>query len=460
MDLIYLNYFSLASLIGVLFIGFTVFFFFSIQEKASGTLYLCIGLFSLGIFHLGYMVGFPFYGPWSVFHRWIVIPSPFLGFLFLIMFFLHYPEPVSKKIVRSIFFSALVGVIVICAWYFYESLTAKRVFYFSGHYWDFQINLFYKIYSVMILLYTVIFMGIGTWRMFKLKGKERIITSIILIPLSLITLIPGILNAMSRDGAVSRELYQTVLDIALVIGLFVILVGYINYTSEKTSILSRISGITLATFFLVLQIVSLFIFNEYENSYDLIKRKEVRLSVSGLDVSRDAEYVFEYDPESDSARRYTSHSSLEPNETALREFRFFKISHTLFELPLLSNKEFREKVESVLKNSPAGFEAYRAGVREYFSSKKEDQLSGKDVEFFFDSLEKTLVVLRNKYFHLPPKEKNDSTALERLFHSDQPGISAYLKELKKNALAANVSDPAIREKTFLNLLTQVRKQDE
>ncbi|MBM9498824.1 SpoIIE family protein phosphatase [Leptospira sp. 201903071] len=460
MDLIYLNYFSLASLIGVLFIGFTVFFFFSIQEKASGTIYLCIGLFSLGIFHLGYMVGFPFYGPWSVFHRWIVIPSPFLGFLFLIMFFLHYPEPVSKKIVWPIFFSALAGVIVIFTWYFYESLTAKRVFYFSGHYWDFQINLFYKIYSVIVILYTVIFMGIGIWRMFKLKGKERIITGIILIPLTLITLVPGILNAMSRDGAVSRELYQTVLDIALVIGLFVILVGYINYTSEKTSILSRISGITLATFFLVLQIVSLFIFNEYEDSYDLIKRKEVRLSVSGLDVSRDAEYVFEYDPESDSARPYASHSSLQPNETVLREFRFFKISHSLFELPELPNKDFGERVESILKNSPAGFEAYRAGIREYFASPKEAKYSGKDVEFFFDNLEKKLVVLRNKYFHLPPKEKNDPVALEKLFQSDKPGISAFLKELRKTVLAENLTDPVKREKTIHNLLTQVRKQDE
>ncbi|MBW0433042.1 SpoIIE family protein phosphatase [Leptospira yasudae] len=461
MDLIYLNYFSLASLIGVLFIGFTTFFFFSIQEKASGTMYISIGLLCLGIFHLGYMVGFPFYGPWSVFHRWIVIPSPFFGFLFLIMFFLHYPEPVSRKIVVPLFSIALAGVLFICAWYLYESFPAKRVFYFSGHYWDFQINYFYKIYSAVIILYTFIFMGIGVWRMVKLKGKERIITGIILIPLTLVTLFPGILNAMSRDGAVSRELYQTVLDISLVIGLFVILVGYINYTSEKTSILSRITGITLATFFLILQIVSLFIFNKYEESYDLIKRKEVRLSVSGLEVSKDIEYVFEYDSESDSAKSSSIKNSLQPNESVLREFRFFKIAHTLFELPVLGNEELIERSDSILKNSPPGFEAYKAGVKEYLSSKKDSKtLSGKDVESFFDDLEKKLVVLRNKYFHLPSKEKNDPVALEKLFQSNVPGIDAYLKELKKAALNSNVTDSAKRDKIFQTLLTQVRKQDE
>ncbi|EMO07670.1 hypothetical protein LEP1GSC137_0987 [Leptospira borgpetersenii str. Noumea 25] len=97
MGLIYLNYFSLASLIGILFIGFTAFFFFSIQEKASGTIYLSVGLLFLGILHIGYMAGFPFYTSWSVFHRWIVIPSPFLGVLFLIMFFLNTRSRFPKK---------------------------------------------------------------------------------------------------------------------------------------------------------------------------------------------------------------------------------------------------------------------------------------------------------------------------------------------------------------------------
>ncbi|TGK27916.1 HAMP domain-containing protein [Leptospira gomenensis] len=460
MDSIYLNYFSLASLVGVLFIGFTVFFFFSIQEKASGTLYLCFGLLWLGIFHLGYMVGFPFYGPWSVFHRWIVIPSPFLGLLFLIMFFFHYPEPVSKKVIRTGFILAISVILAMCAWYFYESFSAKRVFYFSGHYWDFQINLFYKVYSAMVLVYTGFFMGIGIWRMIKLKAKDRIITGIILIPLSIITLFPGVLNAMSRDGAVSRELYQTVLDISLVIGLFVILVGYINYTSEKTSILARIIGITLATFFLVLQIVSLFIFNEYETSYDLIKRKEARLSVSGTDVSKDVVYVFRYDPENDTATEFLNNVGIQPNVDVLREFRFFKISHTLFELPSLPKKVFLEKAEGILANSPPDYEAYRAGLKEFLADRKEENLSGTDVELFFETLEKKLVVLRNKFFHLPPKEKNDSSALEKLFHSETPGLSGFLKELKRNALHSSVSDTTRREKIIQSLLTQVRKQDE
>ncbi|EMY77338.1 stage II sporulation protein E [Leptospira weilii serovar Ranarum str. ICFT] len=460
MDPIYLNYFSLASLIGVLFIGFTTFFFFSIQEKASGTIYLSMGILCLGIFHLGYMVGFPFYGPWSVFHRWIVIPSPFWGFLFLVMFFLHYPQPVSKKITIPIFSIALTGIIFVCLWYYYESFFAKRVFYFSGHYWDFQINLFYKVYSGVILLYTFLFTSIGFWRMIKLKGKERIITGIILIPMTLVTLVPGIFNAMSRDGAVSRELYQTVLDISLVIGLFVVLVGYINYTSEKTSILSRITGITLATFFLILQIVSIFIFNQYEESYDLIKRKEVRLSASGSEVSKDVEYVFEYDPETDSIKSFFPKNSKQPDESALREFRFFNIAHNLFKLPSLPNQEFKQRAEDILKNSPSDFEAYKAGIREYLFSRKETQLSGKDMESFFDDLENKSVVLRNKYFHLPPKEKNDPVSLDKLFQSNVPGIGGTLKELKKAALNPNVTDSVKRDRIFNTLLTQIRKPDE
>ncbi|MBE8222600.1 HAMP domain-containing protein, partial [Leptospira borgpetersenii serovar Ballum] len=457
MGLIYLNYFSLASLIGILFIGFTAFFFFSIQEKASGTIYLSVGLLFLGILHIGYMAGFPFYTSWSVFHRWIVIPSPFLGVLFLIMFFFKYPEPVSKKIMIPAFSIALSGVVVICVWYFYESFSAKRVFYFSGHYWDFQVNFFYKVYAVAIIFYTFLFVGIGIWRMITLKGKDRIITGIVLIPMASIILIPGVFNAMSRDGAVSRELYQTVLDISLVTGLFVVLVGYINYTSEKTSILSRITGITLATFFLILQIVSIFIFNQYEESYDLIKKTEARLSAAGLEVSKDLEYVFQYDPGTDSVTSLFPGNSQQPDESTLREFRFFKITHNLFELPSLPNEEFKQSVEDILKNSPSGFDAYKAGVKEYLSSKNETRLSGKDIESFFDALQSTLVVLRNKHFHLPPKEKNDPASLDKLFQSKVPGIDGYLRELKKFALNL---DSEKRDKIFDTFLTQIRKQDE
>ncbi|EKP12479.1 HAMP domain-containing protein, partial [Leptospira borgpetersenii] len=457
MGLIYLNYFSLASLIGILFIGFTAFFFFSIQEKASGTIYLSVGLLFLGILHIGYMAGFPFYTSWSVFHRWVVIPSPFLGVLFLIMFFFKYPEPVSKKIMIPAFSIALSGVVVICVWYFYESFSAKRVFYFSGHYWDFQVNFFYKFYAVAIILYTFLFVAIGIWRMITLKGKDRIITGIVLIPMASIILIPGVFNAMSRDGAVSRELYQTVLDISLVTGLFVVLVGYINYTSEKTSILSRITGITLATFFLILQIVSIFIFNQYEESYDLIKKAEVRLSAAGLEVSKDLEYVFQYDPGTDSVTSLFPGNSQQLDESTLREFRFFKITHNLFELPSLPNEEFKQSVEDILKNSPSGFDAYKAGVKEYLSSKNETRLSGKDIESFFDALQSTLVVLRNKHFHLPPKEKNDPASLDKLFQSKVPGIDGYLRELKKFALNL---DSEKRDKIFDTFLTQIRKQDE
>ncbi|AVQ11334.1 Chemotaxis protein [Leptospira santarosai] len=460
MDLTYLNYFSLASLIGILFIGFTAFFFFSIQEKASGTIYLSVGLLFLGILHVGYMAGFPFYASWSVFHRWIVIPSPFLGVLFLVMFFFQYPQPVSKKIMIPAFSIALLGVVFICIWYFYESFSAKRVFYFSGHYWDFQVNFFYKIYAIAIIFYTFLFAAIGTWRMITLKGKDRIITGIVLIPMTSIILIPGVFNAMSRDGSVSRELYQTVLDISLVTGLFVVLVGYINYTSEKTSILSRITGITLATFFLILQIVSIFIFNQYEESYDLIKKTETRLAAANLEVSKDLEYVFQYDPATDSIASPFPGNSQQPDESVLREFRFFKIAHNLFELPSLPNEEFKQSAEDILKNSPSGFDAYKAGVKEYLSSKKESQLSGKDIESFFDNLQNTLVVLRNKHFHLPPKEKNDPTSLDKLFQSKVPGINGYLKELKKFALDASVTDSAKRDKIFDTFLTQIRKPDE
>lgn len=124
-----------------------------------------------------------------------------------------------------------------------------------------------------------------------------------------------------------------------------------------------------------------------------------------MEVSKDLEYVFQYDPATDSIASPFPGNSQQPDESVLREFRFFKIAHNLFELPSLPNEEFKQSAEDILKNSPSGFDAYKAGVKEYLSSKKESQLSGKDIESFFDNLQNTLVVLRNKHFHLPPKEK-------------------------------------------------------
>ncbi|EQA35229.1 SpoIIE-like protein phosphatase domain protein [Leptospira inadai serovar Lyme str. 10] len=428
MDQIYLNFYFFGSLLASLFALYVSLFFLTIKDRSKAAFHLGISSLATFVFHLGYVIGFVSYEEWSIFHRWIVIPTPMIGYTQLLIFFFYFPQPKRVKLGLSVYALLYLGVILTTGFYVIASLQSVRTFVMGSHYWDFETHLFYKLFSLLVLIYNVSFLVAGIWRAVGEKGKERRSVIYIMLSYCVITILPGIANALSRDGSISRAAYQQVADLGLVTGLFLILVVYVNTTKERTTILSRIVGITMATFLLVFQLVGYAVLNGYEASFDQIKIRETKLVVMDKEKPEGFAYEISYDPSNDVFE--TEQGTKDPRFAAedKLEVRFFHFGNLLTNLGTLPAGQRLEKSKSILKEAPKEFYGYREAILQFLSSKKEAEVSDAEMISFFHLLRKKLSVIRSKFSHLP--KKNDQAAIGKLFQSEEIGLSEMLGKVK------------------------------
>ena len=75
------------------------------------------------------------------------------------------------------------------------------------------------------------------------------------------------------------------------IGTFALIVVYINNKRDKSSFMTKIIGISLVTFFLVLQAVGYFSIRDREITFDELKTKDVSLTFHQISNPEDLWYV-------------------------------------------------------------------------------------------------------------------------------------------------------------------------
>ncbi|TGK01565.1 HAMP domain-containing protein [Leptospira langatensis] len=447
MDPLYFNFYFFGSLLASLFSLYVSFFFLTIKDGSKAAFHLGVSSLSTTIFHLGYAIAFCSAEDWTIFHRWIVIPFPMIGYTQLFIFFFYFPNPRRVKLGKIIYVLLYAGVLTTAVFYIILSLKSTRTFVMGSHYWEFETHLFYKIFSLLVFLYNAIFLIAAIWRAIVEKGAER--RSVIYITLTyiIITLFPGITNALSREGTVSRAVYQQTADILLVLGLFLILIVYVNATKERTTILSRIVGVSMATFFLAFQLVGFTILNGYDSSFDLIKREEAKLTVFHEEEPPGFAYLISYDPKEDKFLTERGFKDLRSDAEDRLELRFFYIARNLTRLGNLPAKQRWETSKAILAEAPKEFYAYQEGLRQFLESKENANVSDADVLDFFRFLNKKLKVVKSKFSHLP--NKSDSPAVEKLLVAKEVGLSGILEKVKAKV------DPELKSGTSGSEISKV-----
>ncbi|PJZ71144.1 stage II sporulation protein E [Leptospira perolatii] len=460
METFYLNFYFFGSLLASLFSLYVSMFFLTIRDRSGAAFHLGLSCFSTFIFHLGYATGFLSYDEWTIAHRWLVIPAPMIGFTQVFIFFFYFPKPRNVKLGFIIYVLMYVGVAICTGVYVLSALNSTKTYILGSHYWDFNAYLFYQLFALLALLYITAFLVAGIWRSIVEKGKER--RSVIYITLAyfLITAIPATMNALSRDGTVTRAAYQQTADLALVVGLFLILLIYVNATKERTTILSRIVGVTMATFLLVFQLVGYTILNGYDSSYDQIKTRETRLAVLQGEEPTGFSYIVSYDPASDS---FTSEKGKKDPRTVKDdrlELRLFYYKNLICKIGSLPASERWSKSEELLESAPKEFSAYKEGIKEFLKSKGSEKISDAQMLDFFKFLEKKLLVVRSKFNYLP--KKSDHDAVFKLLVTKEHGLSAVLNNAQKRMaplFEKGKTEEEISE-TFLNYLAPLRGAEE
>ncbi len=265
---LYLNFFSMGAIIAMIFNIAVVAVFLLMPKKDKATIRFMLVYLFISIQNTGYVITSIWYNPFGAYHRWLTVPAVFLGLIYMTQFFFYYPIERSHRIARVILVVQMIVAATVTIIFVWGTIHAGKIFRFDGHYWDFDVDPLSYFVSLFILLYIVIVNVAAIWRVLVTKGRFRWYVLAMMGSFIVIGLVPGIINALSREGTVDREMFQIIWNLITVLGFFLAVTVYINITRSRTTVMTNVVGICFVTFLLLFQGLSFFISRDREESYD------------------------------------------------------------------------------------------------------------------------------------------------------------------------------------------------
>lgn len=440
MELIHYNFFSIGSIVATIFCYYIAKFLLTIPDRSSASNHFGLAILFLGTFHLSYTFSFSINHPFAVYARWGVIPMAMIGAIEICRFYINFKDANAKRKDRLVAYILYSIVAIVLAVFIYLSWDATRIYYAQSHYFDFKLATFYKVYAIIVLSYFIVFayFGIAAYRRVPKQSKFAAIA--ILISFLIITIIPAILNGLSRDGAITRATYQAVTDLLLVIGLFVAVVTYINNTEDKTTIMSRITGISMATMLLILQLIAFIAIQAQENSYDRQKMQEANMASISKNYSPDIRYISYWDIASNSfLNKYVGTKELPNLSNYNSEFLNTLIWYKLSIVKDSNAESFRSDVDTILANTHPLFGGYKALIQDYLNENTGniEKLNAKALISHFTGFERKIKYNHNKLLALD--ESGVTEWIEKKKEQDD-----WLGSFTKGLLSENVNSSEFR----------------
>jgi HAMP domain-containing protein/tetratricopeptide (TPR) repeat protein len=398
MDHVLFNYFSFGSLLVTIITFLLSVFFLSLKNKTKSTLHLGIGFVYLTLFTLGYFIAAFLYHPIGAYHRWMTGGFILPAVIHLGQFLLRWPKNDNKKRSLTLMIVEYVLVSIMVVYFIYSTGISEYKYHFTAHQWDFNAETVSKYLAIMIFgLAVVNFVIFPIYRIgFKLKGRNRWIMVAYVVSMLVATLIPATFNVMSRDGSMERSTYLTSLVLLFYFAFFLITVIFINTSTEKTTFMIKIVGISLVTVMLIFEQLG-FIYNqEKDDSYDKISIARIQKIISGDDSQNYASYIIK-NPKDDNKLILTKYN----NETGL-DLRMIQTdmenSRNYEEIIRMKETNFRANVVALLESTAPEFEGYKLSIKNYL--KVNENLSDKDLKEslpdFFDKVNQSSFVATNK----------------------------------------------------------------
>ncbi len=191
----------------------------------------------------------------NFFTRWLNFYTAMAAGLHVAAFFHSFPRVHSERAVKWILIIGHSSILAVSLWLVYVMANSPLYYLFNSHFWDSDSLPAQKAVSLVILLHFMHFVATGIWRGFKERGDERLGVWLIAAAFLFATIPPAILQVLSRDNLIPRSTFMTATVIFNLFGYFAAIVIYINVTQDRTSVLWRITGITLLTVLLIFQAV-------------------------------------------------------------------------------------------------------------------------------------------------------------------------------------------------------------
>ncbi len=393
---IYLNFFGFGVILACVFTFLTGLFMITLKHRSKSTTRLAMVFLLMGIFNFCYIVASVWYHPLAAFHRWgtVLLILPTLTYAAQWQF--YFPEESHRRFRKVLLYSqSIVGMIVTFI-FCKVTLDAPKKFHFTGHYWDFDAEKMSKIVAIVIFAYLMIFFFAGIWRTITIKTKERWAVLQITLAFMLVTLVPIILNVMSRDGSVDRGTFLTSFVIFTVLGFFFVILIYFNITQDRTTFMAKIVGISLVTFLLLMQGLSYVTMQDREVEFDVLRSEYMGRAIEGGKKHSDIQYILELSMNNPEIQ--TSYEN-KPHNLDKSLIKSDLLNTIIYEkIKNFPESEFLESTKTLLNSTREEFSPYKLAIFDFIEQNADKPNSTLKISLlqFMDSLNKKTFVHSNK----------------------------------------------------------------
>jgi len=427
---IYFDYYTVGSVIPALFLFICSAVFFQVKDKSRATRVIANALLVYGIFVSSYIVASTFYHPLAAFHRWSTVGFVLLAVTLLAQIFFEFPEPLHTRTAKIIARVMTVIALGFAVWFMTQTWDAGYVYHFEGHYYDFDADDASYVISIAILVYVGILIGVGIWRTVVAAAGDRWPLIGLIVGIIAATIVPAYLNTLSREGGMDRGTFQTAFDMSTILGAFVIVIIYMNNTSDKTSFMAKIILVSVVVILLILQGFSYFSFQDKETAYDGVKSEQAnRYRETGL-IPEAMRYAVSYDFAKQKTELVASLNGAEiDTEDPVNGFEFSSIWQKIFYLA--EDDAFKTNLEKLLQAAPPTFAGYKAALLPLLE--KKETANRQAILEKIKSLQRPVIRHRYKLRKIPDFQfRERATKLlgksRGGFASFSDAMLAYLKE--------------------------------
>ncbi|MFW5862701.1 MAG: methyl-accepting chemotaxis protein [Spirochaetota bacterium] len=444
--MIYLHTFSIGSLIAVTFFAIMSIFLLSVKNRSQATTHLGIAYFIMSMFNLGYVISSSVYHPMAVYHRWITVPTILFAICHSVIFIYNYPYEKSRKSSRNILSILYFFVIIVTVVFVFTTLKADTVYHFRGHYWDFDADQISKIVALVIIVYLAIYIFLGIWRSIRSEKKFRTALLLLVVTFVFASIVPSITNTLSRDGVISREVFQNSWVVFNVLGFFMVSVVYMNNTGERISFMGKLIGISLVMVLIFLQFAGFVFLGDKDAAFNEIYQRSTQSVVRSGNPEYEARYLVSYNPEERSFNRQFGAGSLDLDN--LR----YEFDNTVMwhRISTIGADNFKGELNRVLDNAPFYFAGYNNTIKQFAQTLPPgtEDPSGRIVEYISDINDKVMY-WTNKIHQMPDEGFHD--ALHGFLEKEKENFTPFVEVLQTYLGTTQKEDMALK-KEILNYL--------
>ncbi len=293
MDSLFFTYFSVSATISTSFALMGALFLLTIPNKSKATLYIGLVFLVLTFGNLAYFFSASFYTPFTAYHRYFAIFFVPQAITLMAQFFFHYPERRHPKFAAFVFALDFLAISFVTVLFIIKTQNVDLFFRFDANYWDFaEYDLSRKIALVIIgVLFTCVVAAV--MQIIQSRGRDRWVVSGLFLTFLAGSLVPAIANSLAHQGVIDRGVYVLLYNIFVVLGFSLMVILYINNTSDSSTFLAKLVGVSVVVFLLVMQGVSYFNFLDIESSYNAVRERDTRIAVREKEMHKDLKYLAE-----------------------------------------------------------------------------------------------------------------------------------------------------------------------